>query len=31
MGRVALALVGVHARAVVGALRTLPSLCETLA
>jgi hypothetical protein len=31
MGRVALALVGAHARAVVGALRTLPSLCETLA
>jgi hypothetical protein len=31
MGRVALALVGAHARAVVGALRTLPALCETRA
>ena len=31
MGGVALALVGAHARAVVGALRTLPLLCQALA
>jgi hypothetical protein len=31
LGRVALALVGAHARAIVGALRTLPLLCEILA
>jgi hypothetical protein len=31
MGRVAVALVGAHARAVVGALRTLPLLCQARA
>jgi hypothetical protein len=31
MGRVAVALVGAHARAIVGVLRTLPLLCQALA